>query len=277
MIEAKVIKDSVNINGNRITTMQLKYQRFFHSEVMTHRVFSRNASSSRAIPISKMISQVWNNPAMPVYWGQNQPGMAAQRKLGKFKQAAAKSVWRTAGKVACIFSWSLSKLNVHKQLANRITEPWQWIHVVLTSTEWDNFFALRDHPAAQPEIQELARKMKKAMDDSNPTYLDEGEWHLPYVEDEEIQTAIYTNSMHLALKCSAARCARVSYMKHDGKKPLLEDDLKLYDRLILAVPPHMSPVEHQALCVKDPATAKGGNFRGWTQFRKLIEIGQNVK
>lgn len=268
-MEVKVIADSINPSNKRITTLQLKYPRFIHAEFMTHRVFSRNASSSRAIPVKKILSQVWNDPAMPVHWGMNQAGMQANSELSGFKKYMSKLIWKTSGKVACMFAWTLMKLNLHKQVANRILEPWQHIHVVVTATEWDNFFLLRLHADAQPEIRELAMKMYHAMENSSPVKLKFGQWHLPYVDTHEVHSFKQHGQFENALRCSAARCARVSYLKHDGGKPSLKDDLTLYDRLITSKPAHMSPVEHQAQCINN--NDQFGNFVGWKQFRKNIE------
>jgi hypothetical protein len=252
---------------------------------MTHRVFSRNASSSRAIPVAKMIDQVWNDPAMPVHWGQNKSGMQAEQEIQHVMHA--KDLWFQASKSAAEFAERMNEIGLHKQVVNRILEPFQWIHVVVTATEWDNFFELRNHPAAQPEIQELAQQMQAAMEQSEPKQLIVGEWHLPYVSDQEVQDFIYTNSFNNAIKCSAARCARVSYMKHDGTKPNVEDDLELYNMLVTRPftdkrgnvltdkdPIHASPIEHQATPVdlnSNLIADMTGNFRGWYQYRKIFE------
>lgn len=269
-ISAKVIEDST-CNGKRITTMVLVYPRFIHSEFMTHRAFSKNASSSRAIPGKKMLAQVWNNPAMPVAWGKNQAGMQAKEDLKGFRLKLAKLIWKQAAKVACVFAWGLNHAGLHKQLANRLLEPWQYIHVVVTATEWDNFFALRAHPDAQPEIQELAYRMQDAMADSTPRNLGVGGWHLPFVGWNE-------RMFQLPLvKLSAARCARVSYLTHDGKLPDIAKDVELFDRLVGSIPMHASPIEHQAYALASP-TEQSGNFVGWKQYRKVYEAeAQDVK
>lgn len=265
-IEATVVADSICDNGIRLTTLSLKYPRFIHAEFMTHRVFSRNASSSRAIPVSKVLNQVWNDPAMPVYWGANQAGMQAAQELYGYKRDFSEFLWRSAGRVACGIAWMMIKCNLHKQIANRILEPWQRIHVVMTSTEWDNFFLLRDHPAAQPEIRELAQKMKKVMHDAPwPEFIERGKWHLPYItKDEKSQFSIES-----LLKMSVARCARVSYLKHDGLQSVIEEDIKLHQRLVGAEPRHSSPAEHQATPL--PNTKFDKNFRGWMQYRAALE------
>lgn len=279
-IQVKIIADSVSKHsGKRLTTMQLKYQRFIHSEFMTHRVFSRNASSSRAIPVAKMIEQVRNDPAIPIHWGKNQPGMQAKEEFkGLIDLGAAgveftpEEVWKFSAKMAANYAEAMSKAGLHKQVVNRILEPYQWIHVVVTATEWDNFFELRYHEDAQPEIYELAKLMRYAMDTSEPKVLSSGDWHLPYVTEEE-----YVNlDIEIAKKVSAARCCRVSYLKHDGTNSTIEEDIALCDRLAGAKPIHASPFEHQAT----PDLFNGesfmseslhGNFVGWIQNRKLIE------
>ena len=273
MYEAKVILDSVSPAGVRITTMQLRYWRGTHAEFMTHRVFSRNASSSRAIPVAKMLEQVRNNPAMPLHWGKNQPGMQAREELSGIALSDARLTWLAAAEDATKWAEEMVRLGVHKQVANRLLEPFQYISVIVTATEWDNFFALRDHPDAQPEIQHLARLMRQAMDASTPQKLDYGQWHLPYVSQEEQREIGTTN----AIKCSVARCARVSYLTHDGQQPNVEKDIELHDKLVVSDPRHASPAEHQAQPLWDAFDMGADtslfcrNFRGWRQYRALLE------
>lgn len=276
--EVKVIEDSISLEGKRITTFQLKYWRAIHSEFMTHRVFSRNASSSRAIPVSKMIQQVRENPAGPIHWGKNQAGMQASEEITGYSRDWAMQLWKMAAHKAANYAEDLMHQGVHKQVVNRILEPYQWIHVVVTATEWDNFFSLRAHPDAQPEIQDLAFRMQLAMEDSKPDLLNEGEWHLPYLTPKEK----YNLDTDLAKQVSAARCCRVSYLKHDGSQANVEEDLALCKRLAGSQPIHASPFEHQATpdsivpdSLKEMAHWKckhlQGNFNGWIQYRKLIE------
>jgi hypothetical protein len=264
-ITAKVIEDSINMAGIRLTTLQLRYPRFIHAEFMTHRVFSRNASSSRAIPVNKMLAQVWNDPAAPIHWGANQAGMQAKEELKGWRRKVAQGIWRWSGRMMCGFVWAGMKIGMHKQTANRLLEPWQFIHVIVTATEWENFFALRDHPDAQPEIHALAIVMREAMKASYPRLLTVGEWHLPYITHAERRDFI----PELLVKLSAARCARVSYLTHDGQAPALNKDLDLYDRLVGSVPLHASPIEHQGTPMHFATWS--GNFRGWTQYRKRVE------
>lgn len=273
-IKVKVLADSISKQGKRITTYQLSYWRPIHAEFMTHRVFGRNASSSRAIPVKVILKQVWNNPAMPMSWGANKSGMQAGEEVTGIKRMLSKYMWRMAGRCACCFAWSLMKIGIHKQAANRLLEPWQFIHVVITATEFENFFELRDHDDAQPEIHVLAHLMKQERLESRPVLLGLDEWHLPYITDEERAQ----HSIDVLKKVSAARCCRVSYMKHDGTNSNVSEDLKLCERLVGSEPLHASPFEHQATpdsldCRTEQwgAPAMHGNLMGWKQFRKFIE------
>lgn len=268
MFEAKVIEDSVSpgsltTSGVRLTTLQLVYWRGIHSEFMTHRAFSRNASSSRAIPVAKMIKQVRENPAMPIHWGKNIPGMQAGEEIQHVLHA--KDLWIAAANKAADFAEQMNDIGLHKQVANRILESYQWIHVVVSATEWTNFFELRAHKDAQPEIQHLAVIMQKAMDESTPKGLKFGEWHLPYVREAERE--LY--SLDVLKKISTARCARVSYLMHNGDIPNIEKDIALHDMLVGAKPIHASPTEHQAKA--NNPTIWSGNFRGWSQYRAEVE------
>ena len=276
-ITAKVIKDSVSSAGIRLITLQLCYPRFIHAEFMTHRVFSRNASSSRAIPVAKMIEQVKTNPAMPIHWGKNQPGLQANEQLTGDELVATQNLWLRAANKAADVAEQMMLCGAHKQVANRILEPFQHIHVVVTATEWKNFFDLRCHPDAQPEIRELATQMLGVINASSPNFAFIDEWHLPYVTQEEHEKF----KPEALLKISVARCARVSYLKHDGTDSDPQEDIALHDKLVVAKPIHASPAEHQATpdFMEEHEYGKRwacsnlhGNFRGWIQYRKKIEV-----
>lgn len=277
MIEAKVIKDSISPEGVRITTVELKYFRFVLAELNTHRVFSRNSASSRAIPVKKMISDILSEPATPVFWGANQPGMQASVELTGIKLYLVKKLWRWASYPSIMFAYLMQKLGLHKQIANRLIEPWMYTKTIVTSTEWENFFELRCHPDAQPEIKELADKIRDAIFKSVPTRLVYGEWHLPYITDEEYEN----NPIQSCIKMSVARCARVSFLTHDGQNPSKEKDFELYNRLVGSDPKHSSPAEHQATPMDDDdqigythtdkyGNIWSGNFRGWSQYRQSL-------
>lgn len=288
-IKAKIVADSI-ANDVRITTMQLMYPRFIHQEFMTHRVFSRNASSSRAIPVETMLNDIAKNPAMPIHWGKNESGMQAGEELNVYVQTekihgvdrGPEDTWYQAMYAAVDIADDFATAGYHKQLVNRLTEPFQHIRVVVTATEWSNFFALRLHPAAQPEIQELARVMKKAMDESVPKNLSLfSGMHLPYVSDE----ARHHLSNVTCARLSVARCARVSYLNHDNTEPDYQKDYALHDMLLEYK--HMSPFEHVAtpmphLIENSESWVTGvthcdknhdmwsGNFRGWIQYRQTL-------
>lgn len=269
MFDVKVIEDSIAPSGSRLTTLQLLYPRFIHAEFMTHRVFSRNASSSRAIPVTKMIEQVRTNPAMPIHWGKNQPGMQANEEHDQpviidDYEVTRELAWKLAAEEASRIAQALNRAGYHKQVVNRLLEPFLHISVVVSATEWDNFFFLRCHRDAQPEIQHLANLMRQALEGSDPFPLNPGEWHLPYVLPEERSL-----DLSLKVKCSTARCARVSYSNHDGTVPSVERDVELYERLVGSEPRHSSPAEHQATPGR---LGLNGNFdESWTQFRQVID------
>ena len=274
-ISAKVIADSTSPDGIRLTTMQLRYPRLIHTEFMTHRLFSRNASSSRAIPVKRMIEDLIRDPAMPIHWGSNKPGMQAGDELTGRERRLVEEVWLEGMEEAIKTAEALRAMGLHKQIANRILEPWAHINVVVTATDWANFFALRRHPDAQPEIKALADAMWGAMEESYPLGKLITEWHLPYVKDEEL----IEHDVEVTRKISVARCARVSYLTHDGRQTTVEEDLQLYDRLLGSQPMHASPAEHQATPDRllNPDWPNGwaksslhGNLRGWIQFRKTL-------
>jgi hypothetical protein len=268
MITAKIIADSISPAKIRIVTMSLVYPRFIHAEFMTHRMFSRNASSSRAEPIEKHIDRIQNNPAMPIYWGSNKPGMQAGEEVSVTYQA--EQAWLAARDAAVTNAKYLAKLGLHKQIVNRVLEPFSHINVVVTSTDWDNFYNLRRHKDAQPEIHKLADEMWEAMEESIPVPLPIGHWHLPYVNWQEKQEFNLTTLS----AASTARCACVSYLKNDGAAPQIEEDIKLYERLVGGVPIHASPTEHQASPLVDP-NQKSNNFTGWLQHREILDNAKN--
>jgi thymidylate synthase ThyX len=257
--EAKVICDSISDRRKRLTTFEVKCHRFVLAEFNTHRDFSRNSASSRAIPTSKIIDRVMNDPALPVWWGKNQPGMSAYEELSFEEKQLALQEWMSARDCAVYSAQKLLKLGTHKQIVNRLLEPFMWHHMIISTTELSNFFAQRCHPDAQPEMRAAAMAMQLAYYQSKPFLLDNGFWHLPYLQEDEISLDTETKK-----KISAARCARVSYLSHDGKRDI-EKDLDLYNKLASASPMHASPFEH----VATPAYfgEYTGNFKGWKQFR----------
>ena len=290
-MEAKILADSRTASGNRVTTFQLSMWRSTLAEFNTHRVFSRNAGSSRAIPTATLIDRVRNNPFMPVYWGKNQAGMQANVELTGEELAIAKLEWRKAAGLAADTAERLAAAHVHKQISNRILEPFLEVAVVATTNErgLSNFFALRCHKDAQPEIRELAMMMLDAFEKSTPRVLSRNQWHLPYILPSEYAeygvspTETRFDAIEPLIKVSVARCARVSYKAFDGTKASFEEDLKLYNRLLGAQPLHASPAEHQLS--PDLKDFEGwvspwlhGNINGWVQYRKMLnhEVVDNM-
>lgn len=256
---AKILCDSINPAGCRLTTFEVQYPRMVHSELMTHRMFSRNAASSRAIPVEKMIAAVERDPAGPIWWGKNQPGMQAREELVGPERVWAEAVWLEARDHAVRQAKWLHHVGAHKQIVNRLLEPWMWITVLISATDYGNFFHLRCHEDAQPEIRHIAEWMQRLYRDSVPEPRAAGEWHLPLVGfpmDESL-------TQEDRIKVCVGRCARVSYLTHTGERDV-RADLDLHDRLMAAG--HWSPFEHAAAALSGPWLS--GNFGGWGQYRK---------
>ena len=271
------------VHYENLWTFELTYPRYIHSEFMTHRMFSRNASSSRAIPVSKVIQQVESNPVIPPKVYMNKAGMVGDVEADTTDTVAFYNLWLDAATNAVKTANEMEKIGIHKQHINRILEPFQFIHVIVTATEWSNFFRLRLAPDAQPEMQELANAIYDEMDKykyesfgyiavggyGSPCEIISGDSTvvtLPYVTEEDISKVGAENYITL-MKVSSARCARVSYNNHDGSKPDIEKDLKLFERL--SEGGHMSPLEHT--CIRNIEYVPSANLMGWESLRYLLE------
>lgn len=270
--------------------MQVTFHRFILAEMNTHRVFSRNYRSSRAVPVKKLLEEVRTNPAMPVYWGANRPGMQATGELSGAARAYAEKIWRQQAGLAADYAEILAETGLHKQIANRVLEPFLYVHGVITATEWDNFFGLRLHKDAQPEMRAIAQAMYVAREESVPKLLGPRQWHLPYISQQDFDIAEaearfakevgkFLDPHDILIRQSVARCARVSYKVFDEDRPsTVAEDLALYQKLVGAQPMHASPAEHQAtpddFIRSFPARWAyphlHGNFRGWVQYRKTL-------
>lgn len=284
---ARILADSLSPAGRRLSTFEVTFPRIVLSEFNTHRVFSRNSASSRAIPVKKQLQRVLQAPYVPAEFGSNRPGMQAGAPLTGAKHAQAEREWLRArdsavahvlrllvGPDVCAVDADADTLaaiveevgaadpapdwlNVHKQLANRLLEPFMWHTVIVSATEWTNFFNLRAHPDAQPEIRQIAELMREVMAASTPAPVGEGEWHLPLMRPEDAAL-----SLDEQVKVCIGRCARVSYLTHDGRRDPAAD-LQLHDRLLASG--HLSPFEHAA------RPTSGGqwcaNFHGWRSYR----------
>lgn len=270
---AHVVEDSI-ANGVRLTTIEVTFHRFVLAEFNTHRVFSRNSASSRAIPVKKQLERVTQFPAFPISWPREQPGMQGGTELEGQDLANAEELFAAIHRSitdlvsAYVDSHPDPEHRLHKSVLNRPLETFMWHTVVVTATEWENFFGLRCSPMAQPEIRVAAEMMREAFNESIPTPRSVGQWHLPYVTDEERLSV----PGPLLRQISVARCARVSSL-HAGDVGDYEKDYRLFETLTGAVPPHASPLEHVATPCDDTAHAPGelthGNFSKWHQLRHL--------
>jgi len=293
-VEAKVIADSISPDGVRLTTIEGTMHRFVLAEMNKHRMLSQSAQSSRAVPVPKMIEMVRNDPMMPVYWGKNQKGMSANEELSGDELISAQMRWEAAMRDATFHAELLHEdTGAHKQLVNRLLEPFLPQKIVITGTEWENFFRLRCHPDAQPEIRLFAEKIKEAMDNSTPKELDYNEWHLPYVTLEYESAGpgsllVYVTDsgekisypdIEAAKRYSAARCATASYRT---EKLTVERAMNIFEQLVMSEPRHSVPLEHVATPMRYAAsplcthltkdlTPLSGNFKQWGQMRKEIE------
>jgi hypothetical protein len=294
-----------------VYTMHLRYPRIIHAELMTHRVFSRNARSSRAVPVKTMLAEVRDRPFVPWHWTRNQSGMqgvgmwdksivlkgAAGQFVDSDQPMSREAAWLWGRDMACDLAESFSDAEYHKQIANRLIEPYTWIDVLVTSTDWKNFLHLRDHPAAEGHIRDLACLVNDAMAVAPINTLRPGEMHLPYIVQKDRDWAAKAAKAHcttpktLLAMVSAARCARISYKPFDGD-PTYERELDRFKMLAGSDVVHASPMEHQ--CEADTlsfyevkrASENGmspfksgadfdhpelhGNLRGYIQFRKTI-------
>lgn len=254
MISAVVVADSV-FGDCRLSTIECCFHRFVLPQVLTHRVFSRNAGSSRAVSVSDCVESVLFDTAFPVEFGVEQKGMVSGGPVDDGVLRECLGVWSDAASDAVVAASRLVELGVHKQVANRLLEPFLWQKMLISSTDFSNFFAQRRHDDAQPEHALFAERVFEALEGSVPVEVPEGGWHAPFsngvTEDD--------------LAVSVARCARVSYLKAGGDR---DADLRLADRLLAASPPHSSPFEH----VATPG-AGSRNFEGWVQLRELLEAG----
>jgi thymidylate synthase ThyX len=261
----KILADSLSPKGIRLTTFEVTFPRIVLAEFNTHRMLSRNSASSRAIPVEKRIAMVESDPFVPEQFGRNQPGMRADTILVEDDASHARAAWLVASSYAATQARELSALGVHKQPANRLLEPFLWHTVIVSATEWSNFFALRCHPDAQPEIRRIAEMMRQIMIGSEPSEVDYGSWHLPLVPDlEELKFDFTEEEIPMI---AAGRCARVSDLTHDGKRDPMAD-VNLACKLRSSG--HMSPFEHVATIIPAHDLRFVGNFHGWVQLRKTF-------
>lgn len=278
-----ILASASNTSSPPIYTIRLRYPRPIHGEIMTHRVFGRNARSSRAVPVRTMLDEVRNTPYVPWHWGKNQKGMQASEECNEmliFKDfenqdlpMTREEAWLAARDTAANIAEMYMNAGYHKQNPNRLLEPFSWIDTLITATQWQNFLWLRQHHAAEPHLRDLANLVAEAMQYCTLQHLELGEWHLPYITEEEKR--LY--HIDVLKKLSAARCARISYKPFNGESSI-EAELNRYNLLVTDERVHASPLEHQATpdipCMWDESEWENpslhGNLTGWIQARKLI-------
>lgn len=308
---AKVVEASRSLeNGSTLYTVHVRAPRIIWAEIMTHRVFSRNARSSRAVPVKTMLNEVRNDPFVPWHWTGAKPGMQGipnwsekillKGSAGNFvdsdRPVDPALAWLHGRDMAADLAESYLDAHYHKQIANRLLEPFSWIDGLITSVQWNNFFHLRDHSDAEPHLQDLAVTIERAIARAVLMDLEPGDWHLPYVTQEDRDYANTTfQAWDLRLdflrKISAARCARISYAPFDNN-PGYDRELERYDLLVKSSRVHASPLEHQATpdtrsmtetrtffeggmveTIEGYAFDNGefhGNLPGWIQNRHLV-------
>lgn len=263
MYAAKILADSVNTHCSRLTTMEVTYPLCVHAEHLRHRVFSLNVASARAIPVAKTIEKIKYDTFLPVYWGKNKAGMSASEEIPLDNQEVAQQLILKHRDATVALMEKLVALGVHKQTVNRYAAPFQYVQVIVSGTEWDNFFNLRCHPDAQPEIRKIAEMMRTLYETNIPALLSPGQWHMPMLSDKlDLLAAGY--SLNDCRMIAAGRCARISYETHHGSRDPAAD-IKLFHSLMSDK--HYSPAEHIAECADSNDFVR--NFRGWRQLRTL--------
>lgn len=274
-IRAQVILDSVSPDGYRLTTVQYRAPRCILAEINTHRDFSRNARSSRAVPVARLVDEIRREPFVPL-WTRNQPGMQGQMLDPDSREAQRLfAAWSIAKHAAVAAAEELAMLGAHKQVVNRVLEPFAWVDGLISSTRWENFFVLRCHEDAEPHMQALAYAIRDTLAASTPRETPPGAWHLPYILDSERADSCWDlDSLKLI---SAARCARVSYKPFDADDVDPDRDLARGRAMLEARPLHASPFEHVATPDERYGTAwvslhDHGNFTGWRQLRRMIPL-----
>jgi thymidylate synthase ThyX len=316
MYEARIERDSITQYGERVTTWVVTLPRIVLAELNTHKMISKSSASSRAIPVQKQIDRLKADPFLPVYWGKNQKGMQAEQELSPDEISEASNIWEAAMRGSINAAEKLMGIGVHKQIANRILEAWMWHTVILSATDMSNFFHLRDHKKAQPEIAKAAGMMSELFRSNRPKLLGEDDWHMPFMDvegaDKDLPKHAVTNTqIETAVNVSVGRSARVSYLTHDGRRSI-EEDVRLASTLY--GDGHMAPYEHvcrpmdkderqmfsrqhyipnpwhktftggslEAHIIYHPrwipteVTRYLGNFNGWVQARKLIHGEEDI-
>jgi thymidylate synthase ThyX len=304
-INAKIVADSCDIRGNRITSVLVTIPRIVLAELNTHRMFSRNSASSRAIPFERMVKAVKDDPFIPIAWQKDHSGMQGTEYMEHGINDLIDNHLR-ARDAAVERATEANQRGLTKQLCNRYLEPFMWHTVLITSTEWENFFALRcpqygllteeglkhfrsqndyfkaggvisgtdinieflkiNKSGAEIHIQAAAEAIYDAMNESTPMALKDGMWHIPF-SDKLNNPEMGTAYGYLhGIKVATAMCARTSYTVVGNEKEMTYAKLiEIHDRMVSQVPFHASPFEHCARVMTEDEYYT--NVRGKLMFR----------
>lgn len=333
MYECHLHMHSISPRGKELLTYEIVFPRSVLAEVVTHRILtmdsspddagnvnqqavdlfhtertalqdlSKSSASSRAIPFSRMVEAVRNDPYIPERWSKGGPGMQESGWLEDLDAISkVRASWLAGRDMMIEVATKMHEFGVHKQDVNRLLEPWGWVRQIVTGTEWNNFFALRTDKDAHPAFRKIARMMYLAKRASTPRALNYGEWHVPYVGQGYLEKlaeglkvtqppAQYQPSVSSAfrslttasaqvLKISAARCAWVSYDPPGVENYTHERAFATFDKLIGGRLKHVSPTEHQGtpmdMDCESIRPEYRSNLSGWLQARKLI-TRENIK
>ena len=255
-MEVKVLLDSVNPYTNvRLTTLHCVYPQFIHQQVLTHRMFSRNSSSLRAISFDRADSEF--DTVYPT-WTLEKKGMQGPLVEDFKTKLMADCIVDEMDNFVSSRCARLEELGIHHQDINNYLRPFQNIHTVITATDFENFFQQRLHESTKPDMQRLAQLIYDALEESKP---EETIWHTPLISD--LLESTYTNKQLELI--SAARLARISYFKWQDDP---QKDLELAKKLIENN--HPSPFEHIAFAQQD--NEYYGNFKSWKQLRHILGV-----
>ena len=311
-ISAKIIADSADNRGNRITTFVLTYPRFILPELNTHRMFSRNSASSRAIPFEKMVKMVEEDPFIPIAWQKDHKGMQGTEYFNEEESKSKIKEWLIARDNAVTQAKKLHSEGVTKQLCNRLLEPFLWHTVLLTATEFENFFKLRcpqyvinwypkDRPEALEPTQATFKSKEQAIlytgECSNWT---ENDWRMSNIAQAEIHMQALAEAMWDAYNKSTPVFLRENQWhipyRENIDRDNIDDVIKIatarcarlsymtfdneidYEKDIklhdkLIENGHLSPLEHICQCLTEEEYQASTKTIGFYNGRSVIEEG----
>lgn len=275
-IDATIIADSI-FNGKRLTSYVLTFPRIVLAEFNTHRKFSRNSASSRAIPFKKMVEKAKSHPFIPLGFQKDHTGMQGSEYFEGEEKEKIIEMWLKGRDSAVERATALYEAGVTKQLCNRPLETYMYHTVIMTSSQFENFFYLRANEQAEIHIAKLAEIMLCEYNCSTPKKLKAGQWHIPFgdnIDPKKVDKVLEfwgeeegdkITELDVRTSVAVARCARVSYMNFDGSDDYLSD-VNLCSRLMSSG--HFSPFEHVAMAINDPDVPTSNFDNCWYQLRK---------